>query len=101
MANNSGVAFSLLFSIYIVVVYSLFIVAPFVWRNFVFGPSTVVQYFLSFLALQSYRWGRESWLSDFYCLLDVCSSSVIVLCFFLKVPWVGLRCMNMVFTGHS
>ena len=45
-----------------VVVDSLFIVAPIVCVFFVFGPCFVVQYLVSFLVLQSSRWGRERWL---------------------------------------
>ena len=36
-----------------------------------FGPCFVVLNFVSFLVLQSFRWKRDSWLFDFYCLLDV------------------------------
>ena len=68
------------------VVYSLFIVAHIVCGSFVFGPC-FVQYSVSFLVLQSSRWGRESWLLDFI----VCwmLSAFVVLCLFLTVPWVG------------
>ena len=50
---------------------SLFIVAPIVGGGSVFGRCFVMQYFVSFLVLQSSLWGRESWLLDFNCLLDV------------------------------
>ena len=36
-----------------------------------FEPCFVIQRFVSFLVFQSFRWGQESWLLDFYCLLDV------------------------------
>ena len=45
-----------------VVVDSLFIVATIVCGCFVFCPCFVVQYIMSFLVLQSSRWGKESWL---------------------------------------
>ena len=48
-----------------------FIVALIVCRFFLFGPSIVMHYLLSFLVLQSSRWGSESWLLYFNCLLDV------------------------------
>ena len=53
------------------VVYSLFIVAPIVCRLFVMVPCFVVQYFVSFLVLQSARWGRESRLLYFCGILNV------------------------------
>ena len=36
-----------------------------------FGPCFVIEYFLSFLALQLSRWERESLVPYFYCHLDV------------------------------
>ena len=38
---------------------------------FVLGPWFVMQYFVSFLVLQSSRWGREGWLLYFNCLLGI------------------------------
>ena len=40
------------------------------------GPFFGVQYLLSFLVLQSSRWGREKWLLYFNCLLDAIWLSV-------------------------
>ena len=37
----------------------------------VFETCIVVQYVVLFLVLQSFPWGRESWLLNFYCLRDV------------------------------
>ena len=36
-----------------------------------FGPRFVIEYFVSFLVLQSFRWGLESCLLCFNCLSDV------------------------------
>ena len=77
----------------------LFIVAPIVCGVFGLGSSFVVQYFVSFLVLQSYRSGRENWFLYFCGILNamfllsfsvspsrcrgfVCS--VIPIAFFLK-----------------
>ena len=48
-----------------VVVHLLLIVAPIV--GFVIVICFVVRYFVSILALQSSRWGREIWLLCFVC----------------------------------
>ena len=66
-----------------------------VWE-FVFGPCfCAVLILVSFLVLQSFRWGRDSWL--LYFLLSCvckCSESLprgavgSVLSLFLMVPWV-------------
>ena len=64
------------------------------WCN-VSVPCFVVHCFVSFLASQSSRWGRQSWLLYFVCL------SVIVLWFFLAVPWVGLQCVIVLFPDHT
>ena len=42
-------------------------------RNAMLGPCFVMQYFASFLVIQSSHRGRESWLLWLYCLLDVTS----------------------------
>ena len=47
-----------------VVVYSLFIVAPIVFVGFVLGSL----FCYDCLVLQSFHWGRESWLLYYYCL---------------------------------
>ena len=39
--------------------------------SFGYGSRLVMQYFVSFLVLQSSHWGRESWLLYFNCLLAV------------------------------
>ena len=100
------------------VVLLLFIYCLFYSRclwGIVFGACFVMQYVVSFLVLQPSRWGRESWLLKFYRLLDVMwlfflsprnmmrrgSRSVIALCLFLKVPWVGLQCVIVAFPGHA
>ena len=57
-----------------------------------FGSCFILRYHVSCLVLQSCRWGRESWLVCF---------SVSVLCIFLAVQWVGLRCLVMTFSGHT
>ena len=69
-----------------VVVDSLFAVAPIVCRFFVFGPCFVVQYFVSFLVLQSSQ--KERWLLK-NCFK--CHVTVSVLCLFLTVQCVGLQ----------
>ena len=55
-----------------VVVYALFIYAAIICGGGV-GPCFDMQYFVSFLVLQSSRWERESWIHVLYflCLLDV------------------------------
>ena len=58
------------------VVYSLFAVAPVSVKS-----CFALQYFVSFLVLQSSRWGRESCLLYFCCVLNV---------LFQAVPWIGL-----------
>ena len=49
-------------------------------------PCFVLQYFVSFLVLQSSCRGRENWLLYFCCVLNVMS----LLSFFGASPWVGL-----------
>ena len=55
-----------------------------------FGPCFVVQYFVSFLALQPYR-----------CLLGLYCLAIFVLCFFLMVSWVGMWCVIVTFHGPT
>ena len=57
------------------------------------GPCFIIQYLVSFLALQS---ERESWLLCFYCL-----AIVNVLLLFLTVPLVGLQCAIVSFFYHT
>ena len=64
------------------VVYSLFNFASIVCGVIVLGLCLVMQYFVSFLVLQSSHWGRESWQHYFYCLLD----SMWLLWFFATLP---------------
>ena len=58
-----------------------------------------MQYLVSFLVLQSSRWGREreKWLlkNCFYVM-----GLVSAICIFLAVQWIGLQCVNVVFPGH-
>ena len=49
------------------------------------------------LILQSYRWGRESWLLCLVCLPGV----VMVVWLFLAVQWVCLRFVIVVFPDHT
>ena len=65
-----------------------------------FGPCIVVQYFVSFLVLQSSRWEREGWLHNFK-FSSGCYVAVIVLCLFLTVPWVSLWCVIIAFPCHT
>ena len=54
---------------------SLYIVAPTVFMflfMFMFSHCFVVKYLKPFLTIQSCRWGRESWLLYFDCLLMSC-----------------------------
>ena len=60
----------------------------------------VLHYFVSSLVLQPSWTGRESWLLCFHCLTHV-FFTVNVLWLFLTVPWVGLRCVIMVFPDHT
>ena len=60
----------------------LFITVPSVCGIFVFGPGIEVHYFVSCVVLQSSRWRKESYLSDFYYLLDV----MLLLLFFTSSP---------------
>ena len=57
-AARSKAAVLLLF-IYYILLLPLFVC---VWRGVVLGPSFVLQYFVSFLVLQSSRRERKSWL---------------------------------------
>ena len=54
------------------------------------GPCYVLQYFVSILVLQSFRWGRERWFLYFCCVLDV----MLLLSFFDSVS----RCHWLVFS---
>ena len=85
-----------------VVLLLLFIVAlaPIVCGGFVLGSCFVVQYFVSFLVLQLSHCGRESWLLYFCGILN-CHVSVVILCLFLTVPWVGLYCVIVAFPGQT
>ena len=58
-------------------------------RSFVFGPCIAVQYFVTFLVLQSFRQGRESWVSDLHCLFDVI---LLILFFASSSQRCGLVC---------
>ena len=49
---------------------------------FVFNPCFAMQHFVSFLVLQSSRWGKDSWLLCCYCLLN----AVSMLSFFSSSP---------------
>ena len=53
----------------------------------------VVRYFVSILALQTSRWGRESWL--------LCFVLVIVVWLFLTIPRVYLQFVIVVFPDHT
>ena len=41
---------------------------------------------------------KESWLLSF--IVFLCHLAVIVLCLFIKVPWVGLQCVIVAFPDH-
>ena len=55
------------------VIYSVLLVASMVCWGLVLGPCFVLQYFVSFLVLQSSCWGLENWLLYFCCVLNVMS----------------------------
>ena len=55
----------------------------------------VLQYYVSFLVLQSSWWVRESWLSS-WCLVVV-----NILWLFLAALQVGLQCVIVVFPDHT
>ena len=76
------------------VVLLLLIVTPIVGS--VIDLCFVVRNFVSILALQSSRWGRESGL---LCLSSWCL--VIVVCLFLTIPWVCLQFVIVVFPDHT
>ena len=62
----------------------------------------VVQYFVSFLVLQSSLCETESWLLYCVYLLGAwCHVTVIVLMLFLTVSWVGLQCELWFISYHS
>ena len=63
-------------------------------------PCFVMQYFESFLVLQSSHCGREI-LFALLLLSSVCHVDVIVYCLFLTVIWVGLQCVIVSFPGHT
>ena len=77
--------------------FQLFIVIPIVCRS----VCLVVEYLLSVLVFQSPRWGNESWLIYFSCLLGATCLLASVPCLFLTVPWVGLQCKIVIFSGHT
>ena len=60
----------------------------------------VVHYFVSFLALQSSLRGRER-ADGFAFMSSRCLVTVNVLWLFLKVPWVCLQCLIVVFPDHT
>ena len=60
-----------------------------------FGSCFVMQYYVSFLILQSSCRGRESLLLYLYCLI------VGVIWPFLIVLWVDLQCVVVVFSDHT
>ena len=75
-----------------VVVYSLFIVVPFVCGGFMFCPCVVVLSVLSSFAIILLRQREreregDSWLISFKCVL-ACHVAVSVLCLILLVHWV-------------
>ena len=59
--------------------------------TFGLGPCIALQYVVLFQVLQSFPWGRHSW------LLNCCYVFVIVLCIFLTVQWVGLQFVIVAF----
>ena len=62
---------------------SLFIFAPIVCGNCIFGPCFVMHYLVSSIALQSFRWEPESWLLKLTvcgCYCSVCLLQGIVGC---------------------
>ena len=80
----------------LLLIHCLFLLLLFV-GFFVFGPC-FVQYLVSFIVLQSSRWGRETWLLK-NCFK--CHVTVSALCFFLTVQCVGLQCVFVVFPSHT
>ena len=63
--------------------------------DFVFGPCFAVYYLVSFLVLQSSRWGREGWLQliacGFYCYVSLPQGAVIGLqCVIVALPYSHL-----------
>ena len=73
-----------------VILLGLFIVC------FCFRSLFCLQYFESFLVLQSSRWGNESWLLYFCCVLYV-----MPLLSFLSTPWVRLQYVIEAFPDHN
>ena len=76
-------------------------VAQIVCGSFVLGPCFVMQYFecVSFLVLQSSRWGRKIWLLHFFS--SWWHVAVIEFCLFPMVTCVGLQYVIVVFPGHT
>ena len=72
------------------IVYLVFAVAPIVCEGLVLDPCFVLQYFVSFLVLQSSRWGGgETELLYFCCVLTV----MLLLSLFDSSSWChGLVC---------
>ena len=81
----------------LLLIHCLLLLLLFAFFFFVFGPCFVVQYLVSFLVLRSSRRGRESE-SRAGCLKLL---FVRALCLFLRVRWVGLQCMIVVFPDHT
>ena len=57
-------------------------------------------YFVSFLAMQSSRWGKRELVALLF-LISSCHVAVIVLCLFLTVLWVGVQCVIVALPGHT
>ena len=65
----------------------------------VFGPCFVMHFLVSFLVFAIILTRKRA--AGCFTLLPSSSLYVRVLWLFLKVPWVGLQCVVMVFSDHT
>ena len=61
----------------------LLLIIPIICGGFVLDTCFVMQYFVSFIILQSSLWGRESWLCYFCCVRNAMSLLSFSLCHWL------------------
>ena len=64
-----------------------------------FGPCFVIQYVVSIMFCNHLNWEERA--GCFALTVFVCLVTVSILWFFLTVPWVGLRCVIVVYPDHT
>ena len=58
-----------------------------------------MQYYVSYIFCNHLGWEKRA--VAVLCLLALCLVTVIVLWFFLAMPWIGLQCVIVVFLAHT